>query len=96
MKIRNIKDSNLIANYLGAWGSKEVMPKEIMGEPILYPFESTEFYGVHDADAYLSHLYGDYMKLPPEDKRVFKHNFHYINYNLPFRDFLKSGGNRNE
>ncbi len=34
-----------------------------------YPFENTEFYGPKNADALLSRCYGDYMQLPPEEKR---------------------------
>ena len=35
-----------------------------------YRFEDTEFYGPNDADAFLKRCYGDYMKLPPVEKRV--------------------------
>lgn len=34
-----------------------------------YKFEDTEFYGIYDYDEYLTLIYGDYMQLPPEDKR---------------------------
>lgn len=34
-----------------------------------YKFENTEFYGPHDATALLSRCYGNYMELPPEEKR---------------------------
>lgn len=32
-------------------------------------FEGREFMGVNNPDSYLSKLYGDYMQIPPEDKR---------------------------
>lgn len=56
-------------NLSGAWAMKELVPAEIFGNPTEYDFEDTKFYGVEDADAYLRHLYGDYMQLPPEEKR---------------------------
>jgi len=34
-----------------------------------YSFEDTEFYGPNDADAFLRRCYGNYMQLPPEEKR---------------------------
>lgn len=34
-----------------------------------YAFENTEFYGPQNADALLSRCYGDYMRLPPVEKR---------------------------
>lgn len=38
-----------------------------------YPYEDTTFAGPKDYDAFLSSLYGDYMQLPPEDKRENRH-----------------------
>jgi len=87
MTAKKLSESTLIANYLGAWAEKEIMPKEVMGTPRLYSFEDTEFYGSNNADAYLTSLYGDYMRLPPKEKQVFKHNYFYLNYNLPYRDY---------
>ena len=63
------KSGDYIANVYGAWGAKETVPKEVMGKPVLYAFENTEFYGVAMPDAYLKSLYGDYMQLPPAEKR---------------------------
>lgn len=38
--------------------------------PLLkYKFENVEFLGPNKADVFLTRCYGDYMKLPPEDKR---------------------------
>lgn len=58
-----------LSNTYGVYGLKEVMPKEYVGELQLLPFENTQFYSVAMPYEYLSHLYGDYMKLPPESKR---------------------------
>ena len=38
-----------------------------------YPYGDTTFAGPKDYDAFLSCLYGDYMVLPPEDKRENRH-----------------------
>ena len=58
-----------VFNLSGAWGMKELIPAEIFGKPTLYKFNDTHFYGVENADAYLRHLYGNYMQLPPVEKR---------------------------
>ena len=63
------KSGGFIANVYGAWGAKETVPAEVMGKPVLYAFENAEFYGVAMPDAYLKSLYGDYMQLPPAEKR---------------------------
>ena len=37
------------------------------------PFNGKEYYAYHDRDQFLRIRYGDYMTLPPEDERVWKH-----------------------
>lgn len=60
---------NLVANIYGAWATKEIVPQSVMGTPVLYKYEDFRLYGVADPSIYLSGLYGDYLKLPPESKR---------------------------
>ena len=62
-------------NALGAWRFKEIMPISYMGKPTLYKFESIEIYGAEQAEKYLSHIYGDWRKLPPKEKQVTHHDF---------------------
>jgi len=45
------------------------MPKEWFLDLVEYDFEGSKFYGTKDYDACLTYIYGDYMELPPEDKR---------------------------
>ena len=45
------------------------MPKHFMDDIIEYDFENIKVKGIKEADKYLKNLYGDYMKLPPEEKR---------------------------
>ena len=62
-------------NLLGNWGIKEVMPISIMGTPTEYNFEGVRVYGVEDYDGYLSHLYGNWRKLPPKNKQITHHDY---------------------
>ena len=41
------------------------------------PFEKTMAFVPHDVDAYLKIKFGDYMRLPPEEKRVTRHSYSY-------------------
>lgn len=68
-------DSDIIGNYLGAWGEKEIMYKKYFGEGKKVMFEKKEFTGVENTDAYLKRLYGDYWKLPPIEMRKSHHKF---------------------
>lgn len=45
------------------------MPKKWFLDVKEYSFEKYKFYGTKDYDDVLTYIYGDYMKLPPEDKR---------------------------
>ena len=76
-----------IANFLGAYKDKECVPIACFLEPTLYKFEDTELYGPKNIEQYLTCLYGDYMKLPPVEERVFKHGFAYLNLDLPYCEY---------
>lgn len=64
---------NMWVNFYGTYGFKEILDRKLFGEPILYPFENTHFYGVAHYDAYLKHFFSNYMELPPIDKRHIHH-----------------------
>ncbi|MCR5394237.1 MAG: LicD family protein [Bacteroidales bacterium] len=73
------------------FGTRAILPKQLLGEPKLYEFEGEQFYGVADADAVLTAIYGDYMTLPPVEQRA-QHKFYYLDFNMPYRDFVRNGG----
>jgi len=75
-KKKKYDDCKIVGNLVGAWGKKEIMPKKLFGRPTLHTFESIEVYIQEDYDGYLSHLYGDWRKLPPEEKRVSHHDYY--------------------
>ena len=56
------------------YGMREWQPKENMESFILHQFENRQFYIMSGWDANLSSLFGDYMILPPENKRI-AHSF---------------------
>ena len=49
--------------------------ESVMNEYIRLPFEGHLFCAVKDYDTVLKKMYGDYMQLPPEEKRVPVHGF---------------------
>ncbi len=72
------ENSSWICSDMGAWRIKEAMPKAVYGEAKLYKFESINVFGVAEYDEYLTHIYGNWRELPPEDKRVSHHDFVYL------------------
>lgn len=67
-------------------GSCGIMPKEYVGEPKPVEFEGLQLMGVAMPDKYLAHKYGDYMVIPQGNKQR-QHNFYYLDYNLPYKDY---------
>ncbi len=49
--------------------SKQCMPASIYGKPKLIKFEDREYFAPEMHENYLERIYGDYMKLPPENER---------------------------
>lgn len=63
-----------VINYGGAYGVRELFDKKILqGEVVNLPFEDITIDMMPGYDAYLRGVYGDYMQLPPEDKRIPHH-----------------------
>lgn len=67
-------------------GINGVIAKRILGTPTPVEFEGHELMGVEHADEYLRTKYGDYMVIPPHDDQR-QHNFFYLDYNLPYRQY---------
>ena len=73
MKKYPYEQSEIIANYTGAWWTKEMMPRSIMGDGTMFEFEGISVRIPEDYHLYLTNLYKDYMCLPPEEKRISHH-----------------------
>lgn len=64
-------DAQCIANVV--WGpcrTGEFLAKSLFESTVPLIFEGHKLPALSGWDVYLAHLYGDYMQLPPEDKRV--------------------------
>ena len=63
-------DSDYVLNFSGRYKFKSIFNrKKVYAGGRLYEFEGLMFNGPFDYDFYLKQIYGDYMKLPPEDQR---------------------------
>ena len=92
VKKKNFYGSKFVANTVGVYEIKELTEKRIYGTPQLFPFENRRFYGVEFPDEFLKGLYGDYMTLPPKEKRVSQHGVIHLDLNKPYRDYLNERG----
>ncbi|WP_321374244.1 LicD family protein [uncultured Draconibacterium sp.] len=68
LKRYDMNTSYYSGNLMGAYRTKELFPTSVYGNKS-YKFENINLRGIEDFDYYLSQLYGEYMKLPPENQR---------------------------
>lgn len=68
-------DSEYVGAFIFGYGIRERAKKdEIFSKKIKVEFEKEKFIIPQEYDKYLSNLFGDYMKIPKEEDRI----FHYI------------------
>ena len=68
---------------------RRFFPREVFGKPTPLLYEGSMLMGVEQPHEYLMEEYGDYMTLPPEDKRH-QHNFFYLDLHHSYRDFQET------
>lgn len=64
-----------------------IMQKRVIDNLSLYQFENIHLYGPADYEAYLTHLYGNWRQLPPEEKQISNHDYLKLDLN---RSWMKS------
>ena len=64
-----IDNSENVASLFVSAGFREILNREKLLHAATYRFEDREYTGFKNYDFYLSQMYGDYMTLPPEEKR---------------------------
>lgn len=71
--------SSFVVVYSGSYTYKERIKKEWLGKGKMVKFEHLTVRVPENYDAYLSHIYGEYMKLPPKTQQVGHHFAFYYN-----------------
>ncbi len=79
-----VRPSKLIVNHGGAWGNKEIVPEEWYGEGTTVMFEGLNVLAPAQYHNWLTQVYGDYMQLPPKEKRVGHHYVDVIDLNQSY------------
>ncbi len=86
--IKKAKQSSWLANWSGAWGMKEVVPSEWYGSGTMREFEGIMCRVPTEYEKWLSQVYGNYMELPPVEKRVTHHYSEGIDLHMPYTEYI--------
>lgn len=76
-KIENNKGDSLIS-LDGLYREKEIFEKDWFDETIRMAFEGIEINAPIGYHQILTHLYGNYLQLPPEEKRISHHSHYFL------------------
>lgn len=76
----------------GAWGEREHCPKVQYGNGCHAVFEGIDVVIPEQYDAYLSHKYGNYMALPPVEKRVAHHYCSVVDLTKSYTEYWRGAG----
>ena len=77
---KKLPDSSCVCCANGGEGyPRETLKRKWLIETKIMKFEDTEFPGSVLYDEYLTYFYGDYMTLPPEEKRI-THQFEEVDF----------------
>lgn len=71
----NEKGTNYLGDFFDKTSFKDASyPKSLWGKPNLIQFENTKLYAPEKLHDYLEFYFGDYMQLPPVEKRMCGHH----------------------
>lgn len=73
--LKNIKNQHgdRYVSFAGDYGEREIYRKELFQDVVKLKYEDLEIDAPKEYHKILTQLYGDYMQLPPEEKRVTNH-----------------------
>ena len=86
--IRSYAKGELAQNFGSNYINKEIVPWKWYGKGVEVSFEGLIVNAPSEYHLLLTHIYGDYMQLPPEEKRVSHHPTDIIDLENPYTKYI--------
>ena len=86
--ISSFKNSELCHNYSSNYHEKEIVPWSWYAEGVELTFAGLTVNAPAEYHKLLTHIYGDYMQLPPVEKRVSHHATDIIDLEKPYTKYI--------
>ena len=83
-----VKYTGVLVNHSGMWGEKEIVLADWFQEGCRLDFEGISVNAPQEYEKWLTHFYGNYMELPPVEKRVTHHEVEVIDLERPYTDYI--------
>ena len=86
---RSFSNGSMLGSFCGAWGEKEITPASWFGDGADLEFEGLKVKGPVCYHEWLTQVYGDYMQLPPVEKRIGHHYAEAVDLTQPYTAYIK-------
>ena len=86
---KSVPSGKYTVSHGGAWGKKEIVPVDWYGEGTEVTFEGMKVMAPVQYDRWLTQVYGDYMQLPPVEKRVGHHYVDVIDLERSYKEYME-------
>ena len=70
----NYDECDKVCSFGSRTAIREILPRDVFDDYVTVTFEGSDYRAPKGYDRYLTQKYGNYMQLPPEDKRVSSHD----------------------
>lgn len=80
----NKEPTKYVSDFDGC--TRGIVPSEYLDGYRLCDFNGRQFFGIKRSHEYLTWVWGNYMQLPPEDKRK-PHHIDFMDLNLPYEQY---------
>lgn len=93
---KQYKTGKRVINNGGPWGKRELLDKSLFDNVVKLSFEGMDVSAPQGYEKYLTSVYGDYMELPPVEKRVSHHYLSFLDFDKSYEYYMDVDDNKDK